>query len=58
MSTSTVYRTKGGVLVTIEGAKQRCRLRNGRSALKGYAIRVDTGGKHGWLWMHHLEVVR
>lgn len=54
----TLYRTKSGVLVMIEGAKQRFRLRNGKSALKGYAIRVDTGGRHGWLWMHQLEVVR
>lgn len=49
----SVYRTRGGV--TIKSQKQ-CAVGAGyRVAMKGEAFRL-TGGFHGWLWMHLLEV--
>ena len=56
MSAPTIYRTKGGVLVTIKGTTM-FRHRSSRMLLKGDAYRVDTGGRHGWLWMHLLKAV-
>ena len=56
MSARKVYRTRSGVLVTIV-ARRMFAHRNGTQMMKGDAFRVDTGGRHGWLWMHLLAEV-
>jgi hypothetical protein len=51
---SVIYVTRSGVRVRIE-ARKREKARDGRWMWKGDAVRVDTGGRHGWLWMHLLK---
>lgn len=52
-----IYRTRGGLLVTMQGGA-KFPYRGAERRWKGNAFRVDTGGRHGWLWMYQLEVVR
>jgi len=54
MSAKVIYVTRGGVRVTIEATRKEAD-RYGRIRWKGDAVRVDTGGRHGWIWMRFLK---
>lgn len=51
-----LWRTKSGVVVREDGRALE-KYRGGCLRTKVEAYRADTGGFHGWLWLHLLESV-